>query len=807
MVCAANPYYEAESAASYIWHLIRDLGYRMRDIQIIANDESMMQPIIRRVFEEYGLSVFMDSTRDITDTPAVGFIVSLLQFVVHRRSTQDLFAMLKTGLAGVDEGLIEDLENYARNYHIRGTMWDKDFRYGEEAVGSEQFAQLNKVRTSIMSRVSGLDEISGAATIEEFVPAFRDYLNDVWDLEEGVRKASEEEEEMGLHDEAQRNVQSCRKALEILDQIVEIMGESAMDLAEFTEIYTAGLTNIEVGVIPPTVDGLSVGTMIRTRPRPIRAAVILGANEGTLPLSPSTEGLFSIDEKEFFRQQGFALGSIDDVKMNEENAAMYMMLSKPSDKLYISWSMSDAEGDDASPSMIIDALRALFPKIDANGLIWKDIISSGWGRNLINVPEESLRHLMNRIKDRNAPAKADALTSALIKWYEDNRTEELDEMLKAAADENDPRPLGREISQRLFGRSDGTLRLSASSLGSYFDCPFKYYVDRGLRPREEREFSGDSRSVGDAYHECLMTIARRIISDRELLETVAGDDDALERLVSEELDRIAEVYRGGVFVSTGSEDYRMSRIKEICAGAVRAMAKQLASGSIVDASFEESFGRGGKFSPIRFKVGEDEVLVEGKIDRADVLDVEGDNRVRIVDYKTGSDKLDLWKMRNGYKMQLMIYLISATSGDMEPAGMFYFNIRDHLENIDKESPKKQAEIMERSPEDIYKLKGRYIDEPGVLGSMPAEMLAGSKNSISREEYEEVRNDVLSQIEKTATGILAGDIRIRPFKENGKLVCNFCSYRPICRRDREYMRNMGFEIPKKPQDKKDDGEKE
>ena len=807
MVCAANPYYEAESAASYIWHLIRDLGYRMRDIQIIANDESMMQPIIRRVFEEYGLSVFMDSTRDITDTPAVGFIVSLLQFVVHRRSTQDLFAMLKTGLAGVDEGLIEDLENYARNYHIRGTMWDKDFRYGEEAVGSEQFAQLNKVRTSIMSRVSGLDEISGAATIEEFVPAFRDYLNDVWDLEEGVRKASEEEEEMGLHDEAQRNVQSCRKALEILDQIVEIMGDSAMDLAEFTEIYTAGLTNIEVGVIPPTVDGLSVGTMIRTRPRPIRAAVILGANEGTLPLSPSTEGLFSIDEKEFFRQQGFALGSIDDVKMNEENAAMYRMLSKPSDKLYISWSMSDAEGDDASPSMIIDALRALFPKIDANGLIWKDIISSGWGRNLINVPEESLRHLMNRIKDRNAPAKADALTSALIKWYEDNRTEELDEMLKAAADENDPRPLGREISQRLFGRSDGTLRLSASSLGSYFDCPFKYYVDRGLRPREEREFSGDSRSVGDAYHECLMTIARRIISDRELLETVAGDDDALERLVSEELDRIAEVYRGGVFVSTGSEDYRMSRIKEICAGAVRAMAKQLASGSIVDASFEESFGRGGKFSPIRFKVGEDEVLVEGKIDRADVLDVEGDNRVRIVDYKTGSDKLDLWKMRNGYKMQLMIYLISATSGDMEPAGMFYFNIRDHLENIDKESPKKQAEIMERSPEDIYKLKGRYIDEPGVLGSMPAEMLAGSKNSISREEYEEVRNDVLSQIEKTATGILAGDIRIRPFKENGKLVCNFCSYRPICRRDREYMRNMGFEIPKKPQDKKDDGEKE
>ena len=39
VVCAANPYYEAESAAAYIWYLVRDLGYRMSDIQVIANDE------------------------------------------------------------------------------------------------------------------------------------------------------------------------------------------------------------------------------------------------------------------------------------------------------------------------------------------------------------------------------------------------------------------------------------------------------------------------------------------------------------------------------------------------------------------------------------------------------------------------------------------------------------------------------------------------------------------------------------------------------------------------------------------------
>ena len=120
VVCAANPYYEAESAAAYVWHLIRDLGYKMREIQIIANDEGAMQPVIRRVFAEYGLPVFADTSRDITDSAAVGFIVNLLEFLVHRRSSQYLFAFLKTGLTDYDDSDIEDLENYARAYRIKG---------------------------------------------------------------------------------------------------------------------------------------------------------------------------------------------------------------------------------------------------------------------------------------------------------------------------------------------------------------------------------------------------------------------------------------------------------------------------------------------------------------------------------------------------------------------------------------------------------------------------------------------------------------------------------------------------------------
>ena len=802
VVCAANPYYEAESAAAYVWHLIRDLGYRMREIQIIANDEGAMQPIIRRVFAEYGLPVFADTSRDITDSAAVGFIVNLLEFLVHRKSTQYLFAMLKTGLTDFDDSDIEDLENYTREYRIKGSMWDKPFKYGRAEMGDEAFEQMESMRESISDSVSKLAVIAKGGTVTEFIKSFRAYLDDEWKLADKVAEAASVQDEEGLHDEAQRMTQSFSKAMELLGQIDGIMGGSPMDLAEFTDIYVAGLSDVEVGVIPPSVDGLSMGTMIRTRPRQMKAAVVLGACEGVMPLSPQTEGLFSVDEKEYFKSRGFALGSLDDIKMDEENAAMYRMMARPSEKIYISWAMTDSEGRDTSPSPVIDSIRMLFPRIDSDGLIRKDIISMERSVSLrageadkINTADDGMRHLINRIKDTNAADEPDALTRAMLRWYAENRKGELDTMLRAAAYDNVQHPLSRAEAKDLFCRADGSLSLSASSIGNYIDCPFRYFIDRGLRPKEERSFASDARSVGDVYHECLMAVARQIMKAEEI-----PDDDSLEELVTAALDELSEAYMGGLFISTGCEEYRMSRIREICASAAKAMAAQLAAESVVNASFEEPFGRHAKFEPIRLSTGDGEVYVEGKIDRADIMDIGGEDRVRIIDYKTGSDKLDLWKMRQGYKMQLMIYMISAASGDLSPAGMFYFNIKDPIESINDRSEKQIDTLLGKGAEDEFKLKGVFINEEGVLGAMPEKVLSSAKKAISREEYEEARSDVIARIEETAEGILGGKIGINPLRVDSRLACGYCSYKSICRRDRGYVKNFYRSVKPKPKEK-------
>ena len=808
LVCAANPYYEAENAAAYIWHLVRDLGYRMRDIQVIANDEGSMQPIVRRVFAEYGLPLFTDATRDITDTAAVGFIVNLLWFEAYHRAPQFLFAMLKSGMSDFADNDIEELENYVRTYHIKGSMWDRDFKYGAEALGDELFSKINSMRAEISEKMKGLTALGKSQTVADFVSGFKTYLEEEWNISVRLEEAARDAEDAGYPDEAQRLTQSHDKALAMLDQMIEILGDEKPDLKEFTEIYIAGLSDVEVGVIPANEDGLSLGTMIRTRPRNVRACVVLGACEGVLPLQPSTEGLFSVDEKAFFKAQGFALGSLDDIKMNEENAAMYRMLSCPSDKLYISYALTDTEGKDASPSPVIESLCELFPRIEADRLIKRDIISEGWSLDVLQTADDALRHLAVHIRDEGTAYKDEDLTDAMLKWYASNRKEKYEAMIEGLKYSNEQKPLGSSIAAGLYARSDGSLRLSASKIGTYYDCPFKYYVSYGLSPTEERDFKTDSRSVGDAYHECLMAVARTLLGDRALMKNINdGDNEALEKLVNGELDKLAQEYRGGLFISTGAEKYRLERIREICAKAAKAMAVQLGAEAVKDASFEEYFGAHGAFDPIHIKTEDGDIYVEGKIDRADTMSIGDRDKVRVIDYKTGSDSLDTWKMAQGYRMQLMIYLISATTGDLEPAGLFYFNIKDPISSMNKVAKSAFDKLDAQKDEDLFKLKGAYIDEEGVLGAMPKEALSGDKK-LSPEEYMQLRDDVMKRIEEAGRGMLKGEIDIHPLRPDGSvLACNYCSYKSICRRDGGYAKNYSHKLKAQPKKKKETSEAE
>ena len=805
----ANPYYEAENAAAYVHHLIRDEGYRMKDIVLIANDEGGMQPKILRTFEEYGLTPFVDARRGISDSGAVSLLMGLLEFADRAHQTQAMLTVLKSGLTGYDETRIWDLENYVKQYRIKGSMWDKPFRYGQYEYSKEDFAALEEIRGDVMNKVSALEEIvSAGGTVSDFADSFRKYLDQVWDLESRLEALAAGQAEAGHVRESQRTAQSFEAAMAILDQVVRILGEDAFDLHEFIQVYRTGIETVDVGLIPQAADGITVGTMIRTRPKPVRAVLILGANEGVLPLEPSPDGLFSVDEKARFTEMDFPLGGLDDLKMLEENVAMYRMMAKASEKVYISYSLTDGEGRDMKPSPLIDLVRTVFPRT----VVQKDIVSRGYGLDLVNDRREALRHLMDYVKSRPAappvrreppgdPAAAesgaapDLLAHAVMEWYGQNAPEVLAPVVRAGRRENEARPLSAALAKRLYTRDGNPYSLSASRLERYDHCPFRHFVLFGLRPKEEREFRGDSRSIGDIYHECIMRVSERLtengrpLAGREAAGSTDPDglDEQVGTMVREELEKLSEEYRGGLFVSNEREKYRLARIAAVCEDAVRALLDQMRKGELELLYFEERFGRGCRFAPIVYDFDGEKVYIEGKIDRVDVLS--GGN-TRVIDYKTGADKLDLDQMRSGYKMQLMVYLEGTAETGYAPAGMFYFNISDKdlaASGLTEEKLNKKLEAEEASR---FDLKGAFVNEPEIASKMPTSVISTGSARLSREEFQKLEHDVRASIERIAGGIISGDIRIEPtlLTKSGKRECQYCEYKAICRFDLSYKHN-------------------
>ena len=833
LVECSTMYSEAESAAVYIYGLLHQ-GYSMKDISIICNDTEVMQPIVERTFREYGLPLFRDARRSVRDSQAVGFVMSLLDICVNGYRRNTLMTLLKSGLAGMDEERIWNLENYAVNYDIKGSMWGKPFRYGSFEYDPEEFAQLEESRIEAIQPIQELLNLTKETeTVGDFVEGFYNYLNDTWHFLEQIQSIQQEQSDRGLLEEAQWTVQCCNAVVHILECVRNLMGEEPLDMKEFLELYSVGILNTEVGMIPPAQDGLSIGTMIRSRIAAPRAVVVLSATEGTLPATPGDGGLFSVDEKTLFRNHDFPLGRLDDLQLLEENAAMYRMVSQPTEKLYVSYSMSDGEGADKKPSTLVQALRDLFPKLK----VQKDVLSQGFNQNLVQSPAEAIRHMMNHYKERPADqmletvqeqmktasmgseksetdgagmeqmgtekeepfSEDDYLAEGVLRWYEKHQPVKLKELTQAGLNENEAEPLSRDTAKRLYNRG-GDFVFSASKLEQFNHCPFKHFVLHGLKAEEQREFHSTGREIGDVYHECIMRVSRRLVEQGILNEDekVGSPADSsyggvsaetLAEMVDQELSGLSDTYRGGLFVMNGREKYRMDRIREICLEAVQMLAEQLRLGQIELAFFEEKFGRGCRFEPIEYSLHGEKVYIEGKIDRADVMK---GGELRIIDYKTGNDKLDVDQMRAGYKMQLMVYLDGACGKEFEPVGMFYLNIKDHVTPIKTEDAEQTSKKALSEREKQFKLNGLVVDDPEVLAKMPEEMLkiSSKKSRMNRESFDELRQDVHKMIEKMSDGILQGVIEISPAKAKPTAdpACRFCQYRAICKFDITYRKN-------------------
>ena len=821
-VCTSNIYAEADRAAAYILQLVREHGYRFGDIVVVCNDTGLRSGVIRRTFVRWGIPVFIDQKRKVIQHPVVGFVLSLLDIIGNGYRDNAVMQLIKSGFLGFAEEEQDSLENYVQQFKIRGTLWKKPFSRMGDHYMAEDLNRFNELREQVVSVIeTARDRIGKYNTAGEKIRGLYGFLADDFMMEDRIEAMAKAQQEAGFLDGAAETGQSWNVICRIFDQIVETVGEERLSGKALRQIVEAGLAEMEIGIVPVNPDSVLVGTMQRTRVGRVKALLVLGANEGLLPLQKTDEGLLSEREKAVLEEMDLEFSRTEDMVKQEERLAIYRTLSQPEERLYVSCSRIDETGGELRPSAVFRELENfLQSRAESDESVVLGDLEDGEVTEIAVSPKGAISYLTDAFREYLEDGKLDEDWLYAGLWFGSHEPEEMERIRRGMEFDNEQNALGGQLADALYRGDRRAIEASASRLEKYSGCPFAHFISYGLRPEDLRVFEMGPREIGDIYHECIMKLSQRLTAGEDSFQgldavpiAITDHDSRWMKITQEEcreeIRRILQeetgTYREGLLSSGRNESYRTERIVDICSRVAWAMIGQVRRGRIREMYFEQPFARGAELAPIRVNAGEHEVLIKGKIDRMDVLDLP-ESAVRIIDYKTGGDAVDVEQIRSGYKLQLMLYLKAATQNrGMQPAGVFLFKIREIDADADARTVVPGEAAASERMEDAYKLEGIVLDDMDMIDSMDTEIGGASKvlpikyvkkngsysgssggYLFSREEFDELSAQVDQQVERICREISNGKIDIRPKKEtkkdmegNYRTSCKYCSYKSIC----------------------------
>lgn len=850
LVKAANYYSEAATAAKEIRRLVREEGFRYSDIVLICNDLPVRGRIAKRVFAGYGMDLFLDQKRDILASPAVSYILALLAIVIKGWRRRDVLALLKTGLADMTSADISRFENYCERYRIDGRgKFRKPFEKGAAEFGKEPFAELESLRAGLIGPLADFaEDFKAAATAREKADVLFAFLQEKADLPARMEALVKEQLEAGDADLAQETAQIWNMTMEILEQTAAVMGGDKIGMEAFAEMVRAGLEAIEVGVLPPTVDGLVMGTMQRTRIGRVKALFVLGANEGVLPADVRSRDVLTEDEKNYLEDHSVTICKMDRLRVMEEQLAIYRDLSRADEYLWISCAASNEQGEDIEPSAIYETIRGIFPSLTEQ----RDIESGDSFIDLVGGEQSTLEHLGRYFKrimnEASRPAPADAKSGSggnmpapeidpaaaeALLWYRENKPADAARLERAVSYRNIADPVGPETALALYMRASGEggalsdcadsiFSVSPSRLEKFGGCPFAHFVKYGLHPEEPKDYAVRSFDMGSVYHEALKELARRLTKEgvpitAEASPWMTTGEEARNAMMDEILTERFRDFREGLLESDSPERYRADRLRLLCKTAGKVMVEQVRQGAIEGMEYEMPFGRGEKLRPIEVAtVDGTKIIVEGQIDRVDYLPGQ---KVKVVDYKSEKKKYSEPEAKAGLQLQLYLYLAAAAgSSDKEPVGAFYFPVDAPLMSGDiAASTIAKAGSIEKVLEDKIRselrMNGFMMERGDVIDSIEGGLeeggrgkvvpisyvkansgkgtpahYEGSKNLqlLSQEDFESLLDEMSAKVRQMANDIAQGYMEIAPRRtDHERSSCTYCDYKGICKFDQAF----------------------
>ena len=773
-VSAITPWQEAEWCAAEILRLLREEGYRCRDIAVCARRLDGYGELIDSVFARYGVPVFLSAMEDVLEKPVLALVTSALAAAAEDYPYEELFRYLKTGLTGISDEERDLLENYALTWDLKGSAWtrQKPWDMHPEGYGHEfsdedtAFAAwLDQLRRRVIAPLENLRK-GKDKTGKGRALALYQLLEEI-DLPTRLAQRADNLDARGERTAAAQYRQLWDIVAGGLEQCALLLGDAELELDEFSRLFSLVLSQYDVGAIPVSLDAVTVADAPRLAHKEVKVLFLLGADSNSIPDCASSPGLFSDQDRDTLVAFEVELAPRQEDRLRREMTIAYEICARPSDRLYVSYAAAGAGGEQRTPCFLWERLSVLFPDVP--------VVDGSDPMARLSATESALE-----LAGRN-PAVASVLQSVpgLASRVE---------RIQSAALWRRGR-LSRPAVDKLFGP---VVPMSATKLDMANSCHFSYFLRFGLdaKPRQRAAFR--ATDYGTFVHDVLENTLRAA-RDRG----ISLDDAEVVRHLSQEA---ADRYEREVL--TGLEDeparfrYLFGRMKQAALAVVESVAAELSVSDFTPAAFELGFGRAsGVLPPVEVEQGI-RLQLSGFVDRVDQWIHNGKRYLRVVDYKTGKKSFDFADVEDGRGLQMLLYLFALTRegervfgpGEIVPAGVLYVPARTPL--VDGERDMSDKEIQ-KVRDKLLRRQGLVLDEPDVLTAM--ERTAGTYRFLpistgrsggdylaSSEQMDALDEYITTALRDAAGELAAGNIDADPYWHNAdRNPCRWCDYRAAC----------------------------
>jgi ATP-dependent helicase/nuclease subunit B len=821
---AGNIHLEVTGVAREIKRLVASGTVNYDDIAVVVSSTGDYQGHIEDIFLRYQIPYNLDAFPSLAEYPLAKFLVAAFEIVREHCSVMSVVRLVKTDFCGLSQEEADWFETYIRAYEVSSPgEWFSDNvwtyaaitgderrmpRLLEEDVRAERYRQrliryLLPFYEAISKAITTPLQIATAIwSLLLAVDAKATVAN--WMVNED---GSQNPLEASLHEQAWQYLVS------LCDDLSSVAPNTQMETSDILRVLLGDIERISLSTIPATVGSTLITDFSRTHGWKSNIVFVLGLTDKAIPGRFTSTGILQDEERVAFeRLFGTPLGytSADLQLASRDN--IYHLFTRARKKLVLCYPLLAPDGKEMRASIIVQRLLSLFTEHSVPCLLWHtenglSKLSDGSFEPLVLTPEAAL-DLAVAHAGEVLSGQESLILAPLLEWFtkDEQGEQRLLDAMRGFLHHHDNRPLDKKLCESLYGTP---LKMNVYQLESFAACPFKHFVQYGLRINADDANVVTPATKGTLLHDVLLSFVTEHMADLKSWRELSDDEAVLSMK-----NHFGKVMMLPKFSLWHKEAIRLQQADDLFASLSQAaiiLTHHAKYGRFAPCALELSFGLPEEGSLPGFDVQLDNgssVSIRGRIDRVDQYANESISAFRIIDYKSSQLDIDLTKVEHGLRLQLPVYAAaierhgkSLFGKASKAAGILYFPVtrKVELKNAPLEESRAQTEVQKRMRARGFMTADREVIEamderlPGAVDTElfgkvynKNETIAKYAPALPEAEWEMLIGRALAHVREIATRIMNGEVQVSPYRiGQTETACTNCPFQALCQFDPNY----------------------